>query len=87
MRVFCVHSFSAMTSVGFIKLVYICWWFSPGTPISSTNKIECHYVIEILLKVALNTSISNSHIKKQRLIISVTSIKLDKINNFWLFFQ
>jgi len=30
-------------------------WFSPGTLVSSTNKTDCHDMIEILLKVALNT--------------------------------
>jgi hypothetical protein len=30
-------------------------WFSPGTPVSSTNKTDHHDIIEILLKVALNT--------------------------------
>jgi hypothetical protein len=30
------------------------WWFSPGTPVSSTNKTDCHDIIEILLEVALN---------------------------------
>ena len=30
-------------------------WFSLDTPVSSTNKTDCHDVIEILLKVALNT--------------------------------
>jgi hypothetical protein len=29
------------------------WWFSPGTPASSTTKIGCHDIPEILLKVAL----------------------------------
>ena len=29
--------------------------FSPGTPVSSTNKTDCHDITEILLKVALNT--------------------------------
>ena len=29
-------------------------WFSPGTPVSSTNKTD-HHIAEILLKVALNT--------------------------------
>jgi hypothetical protein len=29
-------------------------WFSPGTPVSTTNKTD-HYITEILLKVALNT--------------------------------
>ena len=31
------------------------YWFSPGTPISSTNKTDRHYVAKILLKVASNT--------------------------------
>jgi hypothetical protein len=30
-------------------------WFSLGTLVSSTNKIDCHDITEILLKVALNT--------------------------------
>ena len=32
-----------------------CWWFSPGTPVFSTNKTDHHDITEILLKVALNT--------------------------------
>ena len=32
-----------------------CWLFSPGTPVSSTNKTDLHDITEILLKVALNT--------------------------------
>ena len=30
-------------------------WFSPGTPVSSSNKTDHHDIIQILLKVALNT--------------------------------
>jgi hypothetical protein len=30
-------------------------WFSLGTPVSSTNITDCHNIIEILLKVVLNT--------------------------------
>ena len=30
-------------------------WFSLGTPVSSTNKIDRHDITEIVLKVALNT--------------------------------
>ena len=30
-------------------------WFSPGTPASSTTKTSRHDIVEILLKVALNT--------------------------------
>jgi len=33
------------------------WWFSPGTPASSTTKTDRHDIAEILLKVALNTKI------------------------------
>jgi hypothetical protein len=28
---------------------------SPGTPVFSTNKIDCHDITEILLKMALNS--------------------------------
>jgi hypothetical protein len=30
-------------------------WFSPGIPVSSTNKTDHQDITEILLKVALNT--------------------------------
>ena len=30
-------------------------WFSPGTPVSSTNKTDRHDITELLLKVVLNT--------------------------------
>jgi hypothetical protein len=30
-------------------------WFSPGTPVSSTNKTDRHDITDILLKVVLNT--------------------------------
>ena len=30
-------------------------WFSPGTPVSSINKIDRYDITEILLKVTLNT--------------------------------
>jgi hypothetical protein len=32
-------------------------WFSHGTPVSSTNKTDCHDITEILLKVALSAMI------------------------------
>ena len=34
-------------------------WFSPGSPVSSTNKTDRHDITEILLKVALNTTTQN----------------------------
>jgi len=30
-------------------------WVSPGTPVASINKTDRHDIIEILLKVTLNT--------------------------------
>jgi hypothetical protein len=30
-------------------------WFSPGTPVDSKTKTNCHVITEILLKVSLNT--------------------------------
>jgi hypothetical protein len=39
-------------------------WFSPGTPVSFTNKSDCHDITEILLKVALNTIIWHKPTKK-----------------------
>jgi hypothetical protein len=33
----------------------IGWWFSPGTPVSSTNITDSHNITEILLKLALNS--------------------------------
>ena len=37
-------------------------WFSPGTPVSSTNKTDHHNITEILLKVELN-NINQTKIK------------------------
>jgi hypothetical protein len=38
------------------SLSVTCGRFSPGTPVSSTNKTDHHNITEILLKVALNTA-------------------------------
>jgi hypothetical protein len=40
-------------------------WFSPGTPVSSTNKTDLHDITEIVLKVALNT-INQTNLKWRR---------------------
>ena len=37
-------------------------WISPGTVVSSTNKTDRHDIIEILLKVALNTITLKPHL-------------------------
>jgi hypothetical protein len=36
-------------------------WFSPGTPVTSTNKTDLHKIIDILLKVALNDINQTNH--------------------------
>jgi hypothetical protein len=40
------------------QLFSIGWWFSPGSPVSCTNKTDRHdiTVIEIMLKVTLNAN-------------------------------
>jgi hypothetical protein len=51
---------SRLTSVSWLCLPLAAGrWFSPGTPVSSTNKTDRHYITEILLKVTLNTITSN----------------------------
>jgi hypothetical protein len=39
-------------------------WFSPGTPASSTAKTGRHDIVEILLKVTLNTKIKSNQSSK-----------------------
>jgi hypothetical protein len=36
-------------------VICVSRWFSPGTPVSSTNKTDHHDIAKILLKVELNT--------------------------------
>ena len=38
------------------QLLATGWWFSPDTPVPPTNKTDCQDIIEILLKVELNTT-------------------------------
>ena len=48
-------------------------WFSLSTPISSTNKTDCHNITEILLKVVLNTITPLICMRlKQRVLIHLT---------------
>jgi hypothetical protein len=53
----------------------VCQWFSPGTPVSSTNKTDHHGITEILLKVALNTitlilSMNGANLNTQTVMVS-----------------
>jgi len=50
-------------------------WFSPGTPVSSTNKTDGHDITKILLKVALNTITITSNSKMKFVIIYILSLK------------
>jgi hypothetical protein len=47
-------------------------WFSPGTPVSSTNKTDRHSKTEVLLKLALSTIKRNQtvlgYIKKKEIL-------------------
>jgi hypothetical protein len=45
------------------------WWFSPGTPASSTTKTGCHDMAEILLKVTLKTI---NQIKSNRTFVIIS---------------
>jgi hypothetical protein len=56
-------------------------WFSPGSPVSSINKTDRHDIVEILLKVALNTINQTRANKKQtnKQINERTNLNLGKI--------
>jgi hypothetical protein len=56
------------------------WWFSPGTPVSSNIKTDCHDITEILLKVALNT-INQTQTKKSKLHQTIT---YPKSKSYWV---
>ena len=51
-----------------LSVTYTGRWFSPGTPVSPTNKTYFHNITEMLLKVALNT------IKQRPNVITCTAI-------------
>ena len=56
-------------------------WFSPGPPVSSTNKTDRNDITEILLKVALNTIKQTNKI--YNIYIIYTYIILSKNNFNW----
>ena len=58
-------------------------WFSPGIPVSSTNKTDRHDITEMLLKVALNTIVPHGLIINfQHLSFSLFSLRFG--NNIFL---
>ena len=44
-------------------------WFSPGPPVSTTNKTDRHDITEILLKVALNTKQRGGRRSRDRMVV------------------
>jgi hypothetical protein len=44
------------------------WWFSLGTPVSSTYKADHHDISEIVLKVVLNTINQTKPPKSEKLL-------------------
>jgi len=54
------------------------WWFSPGTPASSTTKTSRHDIAEILLKVALNTK------KQKKKSIKKIFLSSNRFIVFWV---
>jgi len=56
-------------------------WFSPGTPVFSTNKTDKYDIVEILLKVALNTinlTLTDYIVSLGKLKVRIWSVKLTK---------
>ena len=51
-------------------------WFSPDTPTSSTTKTGCHDIVEILLKMTLNTI---NQIKSNRTFEHTKTMTYDKL--------
>jgi hypothetical protein len=56
-------------------------WFSPKTPLSSTNKTGPHHIIEILLKVVLNTMTTTAPLK-----ITQCNLILKKMIHVYIYF-
>ena len=56
-------------------------WFSPGTPVSSTNKTDRYDITELLLKVALTTIKKKAKKKKNKKNNHVPEVK-QNIDNF-----
>jgi hypothetical protein len=61
------------------QLLAHVWWFSPGTPTSSTTKTGRHDIAKILLKVALNTQKMVTVTKKEitHKMVTVTKKKIE----------
>jgi hypothetical protein len=49
-------------------------WFSPGPPVSSTNKTDLHNITKILLEVALNTIKKKKKKEKKKRITVIAEV-------------
>jgi hypothetical protein len=61
------------------------WWFSSGTPASSTTKTSRHDIAEILLKVALNTKNQNQFVDNCNFVFFLLAIVLSVLLRFVAF--
>jgi len=52
-------------------------WFSPGPPVSSTNKTDRHDITEILFKVALNTKTKPNQTNQTDNVMSVVVLDMN----------
>jgi hypothetical protein len=69
--------------IKFVQRLAAGQWFSPGTPVSSTNKNDHHDITEILLKVVLNTitpPITTTMDPNQFLVFAYVCLVLDHHN-------
>jgi hypothetical protein len=58
-------------------------WFSPGTPVFSTNKTDHHDITEILLKEELYKPLNFVEISKNSIIINKIADNSQNSRNQW----
>ena len=58
-------------------------WFSPDTPVSSTNKSDCHDIAAVLLKMALNNIIN----QQTYILTNFSYPNLIKFDMFYAFYK
>ena len=59
------------------------WWFSPGTPVSSTNVTDLHNITEILLRVVFYTQNCNPWLNWKTYSVSyyISSQEIDHLSD------
>ena len=69
------ESHSGDTTLGdkVCKCLMTGWWYSPGTPVSSTNKTDQYDITEILVKIWLSLSLTKGLLTRYGILdISLT---------------